>query len=206
MRRGDPHDPLLRQVLPLGAETAAGARLSSQTRCSEAAARDAPGAAAQIPRARAADHHRRLRRALPLLLPPRTTTTARPGRRGSGALADGPGACCAATPSIEEMILSGGDPLSLGNARLAELLRSCARMPQLRTPAHPHAHARWCCPRASMPACWRALRRLPRRSWSSSSTPTIASGNRRRTVAGAAAAARDRARSAAEPVGAAARA
>ncbi len=38
----------------------------------------------------------------------------------------------AADPCIEEVILSGGDPLSLGNARLAQLFARLAQMPQLR--------------------------------------------------------------------------
>ncbi|MEJ0100682.1 MAG: EF-P beta-lysylation protein EpmB [Pseudomonadota bacterium] len=41
-------------------------------------------------------------------------------------------AAVAADPSIEELILSGGDPLSLGNARLAQLFAHLADMPQVR--------------------------------------------------------------------------
>ncbi len=41
-------------------------------------------------------------------------------------------AALAADPSIEELILSGGDPLSLGNARLAQLFARLADMPQIR--------------------------------------------------------------------------
>jgi EF-P beta-lysylation protein EpmB len=37
----------------------------------------------------------------------------------------------AADPSLDEVILSGGDPLSLGNARLAQLLARLAELPQL---------------------------------------------------------------------------
>ena len=69
MRRGDPRDPLLLQVLPLGDGTRRRAWL-----------RDRPGGrprgpgrprrAAEVPRPRAAGHHRRLRGELPLLLPP----------------------------------------------------------------------------------------------------------------------------------------
>jgi EF-P beta-lysylation protein EpmB len=41
-------------------------------------------------------------------------------------------ATLAGDPTIEEIILSGGDPLSLGNARLAQLLAQLADMRQLR--------------------------------------------------------------------------
>jgi EF-P beta-lysylation protein EpmB len=40
--------------------------------------------------------------------------------------------CLAADPGIAELILSGGDPLTLPDARLAELARSAAGLPQLR--------------------------------------------------------------------------
>jgi EF-P beta-lysylation protein EpmB len=42
-------------------------------------------------------------------------------------------AALAADPSIEELILSGGDPLSLGDARLQSLSRALADIPQLRS-------------------------------------------------------------------------
>ena len=119
--------------------------------------RAAPGPAAEVPRPRAADHHRRLRRALPLLLPPplplRRADTPIRGRwpRRSQPIA--------ADPSIDEVILSGGDPLSLGDARLPQLLRALARHPAPAPRCASTRACRSCCPRASTPACSPALAR-----------------------------------------------
>ncbi len=71
----------------------------------------------QVPRPRAADRHRRLRGPLPLLLPPALSVRRRiwrPAIIGSDALET-----IAADTSITEVILSGGDPLSLTDDKLA---------------------------------------------------------------------------------------
>jgi EF-P beta-lysylation protein EpmB len=128
MRRGDPRDPLLLQVLaqPIELEPVAGFVADP---LEETAARDAPGLlrkyagrALLIATGACAVHCRYCFR--------------RHYDYGADN-ADGPrwGAALdaiAADPSIEEVILSGGDPLSLGNARLAQLFARLAQMPQLR--------------------------------------------------------------------------
>jgi EF-P beta-lysylation protein EpmB len=128
MRPGDPHDPLLRQVLPLAAELA-----------------DVPGyvadpvgdlAAATVPGLLHKYHGRALlvttgacavhcrycfRREFPY-------DEQAAGRAGfADALA-----AIAADPDIEEVLLSGGDPLTLGDRRLAALLSGLERIPHLR--------------------------------------------------------------------------
>ncbi len=128
MRRGDPRDPLLLQVLaqPIELEPAAGFVADP---LEETTARDAPGLlrkyagrALLIATGACAVHCRYCFR--------------RHYDYGADN-ADGPrwGAALdaiAADPSIEEVILSGGDPLSLGNPRLAQLFARLAQMPQLR--------------------------------------------------------------------------
>ena len=85
MRHGDPHDPLLRQVLPLddemrpmpGLQPRRGRRRRRQGR-----QRRDP----EVPRPRPADRHRQLRGALPLLLPPALSRMPRkPRPRPAGA-------------------------------------------------------------------------------------------------------------------------
>lgn len=129
MRRGDPRDPLLLQVLaqPLELEPAAGYVTDP---LAETAARDAPGLlrkyagrALLIATGACAVHCRYCFR--------------RHYDYGADSDGDGPrwGAALdaiVADASIEEVILSGGDPLSLGNARLAQLFARLAQMPQLR--------------------------------------------------------------------------
>ena len=51
MRPGDPHDPLLRQVLPLADELDDRTGLSTRTRCDETSATLAPRTAPEIRRA-----------------------------------------------------------------------------------------------------------------------------------------------------------
>ena len=96
------------------------------------------GAAAEVSRPRAADHHRRLRRPLPLLLPARVSLRR---THGSGGRWQAALQAIAADPSIEEVILSGGDPLTLSDARLQQLTDALRAHPAY-TPAaaaHPHA-------------------------------------------------------------------
>jgi EF-P beta-lysylation protein EpmB len=131
MRRGDYDDPLLRQVLPHAAETRPAPGFVADP-LHEAAARRAPGLlqkyrhrALLIATAACGVHCRYcFRREYPY------TEDADPGQRWAGALA-----ALAADPDIEELILSGGDPLSLSNARLAELgqrLGAIAHLQRLR--------------------------------------------------------------------------
>lgn len=129
MRRGDARDPLLLQVLaqPRELEPAVGFVADP---LEETAARDAPGLlrkyagrALLIATGACAVHCRYCFR--------------RHYDYGADNDTDGPrwGAALEAVandPGIEEVILSGGDPLSLGNARLAQLFARLAQMPQVR--------------------------------------------------------------------------
>jgi L-lysine 2,3-aminomutase len=128
MRPGDPGDPLLRQVLPLGAELSDEAGYGGDP-VGESAALRAPallqkyrGRALLITTAACAVHCRYcFRREFPY------------GER----LGEAPRwrealAAIAADASLEEIILSGGDPLSLGNARLESLTRALAAIPHVR--------------------------------------------------------------------------
>ena len=129
MRRGDPTDPLLRQVLPVAEELEHTAGRSSDP-LQEADARRAPGLlhkycgrALLIATGACAMHCRYcFRREFPYEDQQSDTG------RWHDALA-----ALAADPSIEELILSGGDPLSLGDARLQSLRRALADIPQLRS-------------------------------------------------------------------------
>ncbi len=128
MRHGDPHDPLLRQVLPLDDELrpAAGYVLDA---VGDAAARAGHGVlhkyagrALLIATGSCAVHCRYcFRRHFPYA---EETAAAGGWREAVQALH--------ADPSITEVILSGGDPLSLSTARLADLTRQLAALPQLR--------------------------------------------------------------------------
>jgi EF-P beta-lysylation protein EpmB len=118
MRQGDPHDPLLRQVLPLSEELAPVEGFGADPLGEHAALR-APsllqkyhGRALLITTPACAVHCRYcFRREFPY------ADTAGDAPRWSLALAE-----IAADSSITEVILSGGDPLSLGDERLGELL------------------------------------------------------------------------------------
>jgi L-lysine 2,3-aminomutase len=120
MRRGDPHDPLLRQVLPVGAETLSVPGFVEDP-LQEGAARVVPGLlhkyqgrALLVTTGACAVHCRYcFRRHYDY----GADHDAESLRRWSAALA-----YVAADATIDEVILSGGDPLSLGNARLAQLL------------------------------------------------------------------------------------
>jgi EF-P beta-lysylation protein EpmB len=128
MRRGDVADPLLRQVLPLGAELDQVQGFSVDP-TGDLAAASAPGLltkyqgrALLVATGACAVHCRYcFRRHFPY---------ADENPRADGwrtALA-----AIEADPSIDEVILSGGDPLSLSDTRLAELAAALAALPQLR--------------------------------------------------------------------------
>ncbi|HTQ35767.1 MAG TPA: EF-P beta-lysylation protein EpmB [Steroidobacteraceae bacterium] len=128
MRHGDPRDPLLLQVLahPRELEPAAGFVADP---LEEAASRSAPGLlrkyagrALLIATGACAVHCRYcFRRHYDY-----------GGEQDAGPRWDAALAAVAGDATIEELILSGGDPLSLGNTRLAQLLAQLAGLPQLR--------------------------------------------------------------------------
>jgi len=128
MRRGDLRDPLLRQVLPVAAELAAEADYGDDP-VDERAAQRAPsllqkyrGRALLITTPTCAVHCRYcFRREFPYV------EQSSDSPRWSEALAQ-----IAADRSLEEIILSGGDPLSLSNARLESLTRALAAIPHVR--------------------------------------------------------------------------
>ncbi|KWV10470.1 EF-P beta-lysylation protein EpmB [Xanthomonas translucens] len=128
MRHGDPHDPLLRQVLPLGAELrrVPGFALDA---VGDAAAKKADGViqkyrgrALLVATGSCAVHCRYcFRRHFPYA----EETAARDGWREAVA-------AIAADPDIDEVILSGGDPLSLATSKLVELTEALADIPHLK--------------------------------------------------------------------------
>lgn len=128
IRRGDPGDPLLRQILPVAEELAESTGYVCDPVGEHAAAR-APGLlqkyrgrALLIATGTCAVHCRYcFRREFPY------TEQGGDGPRWSEALAQ-----IARDTSLEEIILSGGDPLSLSNARLESLGRSLAAIPHVR--------------------------------------------------------------------------
>ncbi len=126
MRKGDPADPLLRQVLPLGAELAATPGFSADP-LGESQALKAPGVL-----------HKYQGRALLLVTGACGIHCRYCFRREFGYAAAGAGHWrqgldyLANDPSLSEVILSGGDPLTLANQRLEELLKALAAIPHLR--------------------------------------------------------------------------
>jgi EF-P beta-lysylation protein EpmB len=120
MRRGDPDDPLLRQVLPLAEELRPAPGFVSDP-VGEHAALRAPsllqkysGRALIITTSACAVHCRYcFRREFPYS---EVSASAPQAPRWAAALDE-----IAADPTIEEVILSGGDPLSLRDERLAHL-------------------------------------------------------------------------------------
>ncbi len=129
MRRGDPADPLLRQIMPIADEGRSVPGYSADP-LHEAQVSRAPGLLQKY-RGRAllvitgacAVHCRYcFRREFPY-----AAQVGSHGRWGE-ALAH-----IAADPSISEVILSGGDPLSLSDARLAALGNELARIPHVET-------------------------------------------------------------------------
>jgi EF-P beta-lysylation protein EpmB len=123
IRRGDPNDPLLRQILPIGTELADTADYTADP-LGERAAFRAPGLlqkyrgrALLITTSACAVHCRYcFRREFPYT-----------ASRLTEALEE-----IAADASIEEVILSGGDPLSLSDSRLTSLTDALQRIPHVR--------------------------------------------------------------------------
>ncbi len=128
MRPGDPDDPLLRQVLPAAEELLEPPGFGADP-LQERAAQRAPallqkyhGRALLIATETCAVHCRYcFRREFPYA-----------AQHGEGARWGEALAAIAADPSLEEIILSGGDPLSLSNARLSALARSLMQIPHVR--------------------------------------------------------------------------
>lgn len=136
MRHGDPADPLLRQVLPLAAEADAGAGFVTDP-VGDLARTRGPGLIHKyahrvllITTGSCAVHCRYcFRRHFPYA----EELAARDQWRA--AIAE-----IAADRSIHEVILSGGDPLSLATAKLRELTEALAHIPHLR---RLRIHTRW---------------------------------------------------------------
>ena len=128
MRHGDPNDPLLRQVLPITAENSPTPHFTTDP-LGEAAARRAPGLlqkyqgrALLITTSACAVHCRYcFRREFPY------SEHTGDGPRFHEALAE-----IARDTSLEEIILSGGDPLSLSDARLTALTDALAAIPHIK--------------------------------------------------------------------------
>ena len=128
MRRGDPSDPLLRQVLPLDDEMRPMPGFGLDA-VGDGAAKTAPGViqkyrgrALLVATGSCTIHCRYcFRRHFPYA----EETAARDGWREAVDL-------IRQDASIEEVLLSGGDPLSLSNGKLAELTGALADIPHLR--------------------------------------------------------------------------
>jgi len=136
MKLGDPHDPLLRQVLPLAQEIIPAAGFTADP-VGDSAAAAAPGLL-----------HKYQGRAL-LVLTGACAVHCRycfrrhfPYSEGPHGLADWEPAIeyLAGDASIHEVILSGGDPLSLVDAQLSRLVERLAEIPHL---ARLRIHSRW---------------------------------------------------------------
>lgn len=128
MRHGDPHDPLLRQVLPLDEETRpvpgfdADAVGDGAARAGRGLIRKYRGRALLVATGSCAVNCRYcFRRHFPYA---EETAAAAGWREAVAAIAGDPG--------IDEVILSGGDPLSLSTPKLAELTDALAAAPHLR--------------------------------------------------------------------------
>lgn len=128
MQRGNPRDPLLLQVLPLGAEADPASGFGPDP-VGDLAAMQAPGVLAKyqgralLMTTGACPVHCRycFRRAFPY-----GTGALTPARLSAAIKA------LAAMPGLEEVILSGGDPLSLPTARLARITAALATISGLR--------------------------------------------------------------------------
>lgn len=128
MRHGDPLDPLLRQVLPLDAEMrpAPGFELDAvgdgAARAGHGVIHKYAGRALLIATGSCAVHCRYcFRRHFPYA----DETAAAGGWRDAVA-------AITADPSIDEVLLSGGDPLSLTTSKLAELTEALRDVPHIR--------------------------------------------------------------------------
>jgi len=128
IRPGDPHDPLLRQILPLDAETQPFRGFTADPVDDQTAAlapgllRKYYGRALIVTTGTCAVHCRYcFRRHFPYeaLSPPAVTW-------------DQAIEWIAAEPDIQEVLLSGGDPLMLVDASLANLAQRLARIPHVR--------------------------------------------------------------------------
>jgi len=129
MRHGDPDDPLLRQVLPVGEELLESPGFVADPLQENSARRASQllhkyqGRALIVTTEACAIHCRYcFRREFPY-----SSGADESGGRWGGALA-----VIAGDPSIEEVILSGGDPLSLSDARLTQLTDAIAAIPHVR--------------------------------------------------------------------------
>lgn len=128
MRPGDPADPLLRQVLPLDAELEPNAGFSSDP-VGDTEATHGPGLlkkyhgrALLITTGVCAVHCRYcFRRHFPYDEAPKSLADWEPAIDQ-----------IAADPTIDEVLLSGGDPLTMVDATLARLVRRLAEIPHLR--------------------------------------------------------------------------
>lgn len=128
MRQGDPADPLLRQVLPLDAEMqpmpgfVLDAVGDGEASAGSGVIRKYHGRALLVATGSCAVHCRYcFRRHFPYA---QETAAAAGWRDAIGLIARDPG--------IDEVILSGGDPWSLGTAKLAELTAALARIAHVR--------------------------------------------------------------------------
>ena len=128
MRSGDPHDPLLRQVLPLDDELRPMPGFSqdavgdAQARAGHGVIHKYEGRALLVATGSCAVHCRYcFRRHFPY-----AEETAAAGGWGQAL------ALLRADASLHEVILSGGDPLSLATPKLAELTAALAGIPHLR--------------------------------------------------------------------------
>lgn len=128
MRSRDPQDPLLRQVLPLGEEEAVvpGFQIDAvgdlNARATPGMLHKYHGRALLVATGACAIHCRYcFRRHYPYGEEPRRLDEWEPAF-----------AALAADPTIDEVILSGGDPLMLTDARLAQLVGRLAQIPHLR--------------------------------------------------------------------------
>jgi EF-P beta-lysylation protein EpmB len=129
IRPGDAHDPLLRQVLPLADELAPAPPGFGADPLGEAAARRAPGLlhkyrgrALLVTTGACAIHCRYcFRREFPY-----------DEQQGDGPRFRAALEAIARDESLEEVILSGGDPLSLSNARLAGLTQALGAISHVR--------------------------------------------------------------------------
>jgi L-lysine 2,3-aminomutase len=132
MRLGDANDPLLRQVLPIAAENDIVADYGPDP-VGEAAARRAPGLlqkyrgrALLITTSACAIHCRYCFRR-------EFDYAGQAGQQdGNRARFNEALEAIAGDPSLEEIILSGGDPLSLGDSRLTSLTDELAKIPHVR--------------------------------------------------------------------------
>jgi len=128
MRRGDPRDPLLLQVLPAAAEMAPAPGFTEDP-LAEASASPVPGLLHKyqgrvllVTTGACAVHCRYcFRRHFPY-------EEHRPWGEGWRRALD----YVAADPTVEEVILSGGDPLAVADHKLAELATTAAAVPHLR--------------------------------------------------------------------------